>query len=77
MATNDLNKLQEILNSAEDNHALLTRIRKQASKINSMMEELNAMLDPSYKIEKKERKPRAANSTGKGPGRPRKNATAE
>ena len=39
MATNDLNKLQEILNSAEDNHALLTRIRKQASKINSMMEE--------------------------------------
>ncbi|SET43436.1 hypothetical protein [Hymenobacter actinosclerus] len=77
MATNDLNKLQEILNSAEDNHALLTRIRKQASKINSMMEELNAMLDPSYKIEKKERKPRAANGTGKGPGRPRKNAAAE
>ncbi|MBT2558396.1 hypothetical protein J7E24_11420 [Hymenobacter sp. ISL-91] len=77
MATNDLNKLQEILNSAEDNHALLTRIRKQASKINNLMEEMNAMLDPDYKIEKKERKPRAASGTGKGPGRPRKNAAAE
>ncbi len=77
MATADLNKLQQILANAEDNDAVLSQIRKQVSKISSMVEDLNAMLDPEYKIEKKVRKPRAANGTGKGPGRPRKNAVAE
>ena len=77
MATADLNKLQQILANAEDNDAVLNQIRKQVSKITSLMEDLNTMLEPGYKIEKKERKPRAANASGKRPGRPKKVASAE
>lgn len=77
MATADLNKLQQILANAEDNDALLSQIRKQVGKVNELLTELNEMLDPEYKIVKKERKPRAVSATGKRPGRPKKNASAE
>lgn len=77
MATADLNKLQQILANAEENDAVLTQIRKHVVKVNELMTELNAMLEPGYRMEKKERKPRATNGTGKRPGRPKKNATAE
>ncbi|GGG61890.1 hypothetical protein [Hymenobacter glacieicola] len=77
MATADLNKLQQILANAEENDAVLTQIRKHVVKVNELMTELNAMLEPGFRVEKKERKPRAANSTGKRPGRPKKNASAE
>ncbi|UOQ77080.1 hypothetical protein MUN84_21945 [Hymenobacter sp. 5516J-16] len=77
MATADLNKLQQILANAEENDAVLVQIRKHVVKVNELMAELNAMLEPGFRVEKKERKPRAANSTGKRPGRPKKNASAE
>lgn len=77
MATADLNKLQQILANAEDNDAVLTQIRKHVAKVNELMAELNTMLDPEYKVEKKERKPRAVSATGKRPGRPKKNVSAE
>jgi flagellar capping protein FliD len=77
MATADLNKLQQILANAEDNDAILTQIRKHVAKVNELMAELNSMLDPEYKVEKKERKPRAVSATGKRPGRPKKNVSAE
>ncbi|MBX0289858.1 hypothetical protein K3G63_05375 [Hymenobacter sp. HSC-4F20] len=77
MATADLNKLQQILANAEENDAVLTQIRKHVVKVNELMTELNAMLEPGFRVEKKERKPRAANSTGKRPGRPKKNPSAE
>ncbi|MCA8830046.1 hypothetical protein [Hymenobacter pini] len=77
MATADLNKLQQILANAEENDAVLSQIRKQIAKVNELMTELNEMIEPGYKVVKKERKPRAANASGKRPGRPRKNASAE
>ncbi|GAB3224090.1 hypothetical protein GCM10027346_03840 [Hymenobacter seoulensis] len=77
MATADLNKLQQILANAEENDAVLTQIRKQVVKVTEMITELNAMLEPGYRIEKKERKPRAVSATGKRPGRPKKNVSAE
>ncbi|SNR31256.1 MULTISPECIES: hypothetical protein [Hymenobacter] len=77
MAAPDLNKLQQILASAEDNEAVITQIRKSFAKVNELLSEINTMLEPGYRIEKKERKPRATSSTGKRPGRPKKNASAE
>ncbi|RSK43984.1 hypothetical protein [Hymenobacter rigui] len=77
MATADLNKLQQILANAEDNDAVLNQIRKQVAKVNELMTELNTMLAPDYKVAKKERKPRTVSATGKRPGRPKKNASAE
>ena len=78
MATPDLSKLQQILASAEDNEAVLNQIRKNMSKVTDLLSEISSMLEPGYTVEKKERKPRAANSTGKRPGRPKKEvASAE
>lgn len=77
MATPDLNKLQQILANAEENEAVIGQLRKSITKMNDLLVEINSMLEPGYKPAKKERKPRAANGTGKRPGRPKKNPTAE
>ena len=77
MATADLNKLQQILASAEENEAVISQIRKNMQKVNELLAEVNIMLEPGYKPEKKERKPRATNGTGKRPGRPKKNVSVE
>lgn len=77
MATPDLNKLQQILANAEENEAVISQIRKSFGKVNDLMAEISTMLEPGYRIEKKERKPRAVSATGKRPGRPKKNASAE
>ncbi|MBX0290127.1 hypothetical protein K3G63_06735 [Hymenobacter sp. HSC-4F20] len=71
MATPDLNKLQQILQNAETNDAVLTQIRKHVEKVTQALDELNAMLEPGYRPEKKVRAPRAEGA--KRPGRPRKN----
>jgi hypothetical protein len=79
MATADLNKLQQLLQGAEDNEMVLTQVRKNMEKLTALISETNALLDPSYTPERKERKPRAANASGTGGrrGRPRKEASAE
>ncbi|WP_165963593.1 hypothetical protein [Hymenobacter radiodurans] len=78
MAAADLNKLQQLLQNAEDNEMVLAQVRKNMEKLTSLISETNALLDPSYTPERKERKPRAAGTgTGGRRGRPRKEATAE
>jgi hypothetical protein len=78
MATADLNKLQQLLQGAEDNEMVLNQVRKNMEKLTTLINETNALLDPSYSPERKERKPRAANAgTGGRRGRPRKEASAE
>ena len=76
MATPDLSKLQQILANAEENETVITQVRKNMVKVTDLISEISAMLEPGYKPEKKERKPRATNGTGKRPGRPRKNPSA-
>lgn len=76
MATPDLSKLQQILASAEDNEAVLNQIRKNMTKVTELITEISTMLEPGYTVEKKERKPRAVSSTGKRPGRPKKEAAS-
>jgi len=72
MATPDLSKLQQILASAEENETVLNQIRKNMGKVTDLLNEISTMLEPGYTVEKKERKPRAVSSTGKRPGRPKK-----
>lgn len=74
----DIARLQEIVDSATANEQLINQIRKNVAKVNSLMEEINEMLQPGYTPAPKERKPRAAGA--RKPGRPRKSeaeATAE
>jgi hypothetical protein len=76
MAAPDLNKLQQILANAEENEFVIGQIRKNMSKVAELIAEVNTMLEPGFKPERKERKPRAASTgTGKRPGRPRKSET--
>lgn len=78
MAAADLNKLQQLLQGAEDNEMVLAQVRKNMEKLTALISETNALLDPSYTPERKERKPRAsADGTGGRRGRPRKEVTAE
>ena len=78
MATADLNKLQQLLKSAEDNELVLNQVRKSMDKVRTALDELNALLAPDYTPERKERKPRAASTSGTGArrGRPRKDQSA-
>ncbi|UOR05851.1 hypothetical protein MUN82_01835 [Hymenobacter aerilatus] len=69
----DITKLQELIDSASKNETVLNAARKNVAKIAGLMEELNEILDPSYKPEPKERKPRAEGT--KKVGRPKKQAT--
>jgi len=74
----DIARLQEIVDSASANEQLIAQVRKNVAKVNSLMEEINEMLQPGYTPTPKERKPRA--SGARKPGRPRKteaDATAE
>ncbi|MBO3271020.1 MULTISPECIES: hypothetical protein [Hymenobacter] len=75
MATMDIARLQEIVDNAATNEQLLNQIRKNVTKVNSLLEELNEMLQPGYTPTAKERKPRAEGA--RKPGRPRKAETAE
>jgi len=75
MATMDIARLQEIVDSAATNEQLLSQIRKNVTKVNSLLEELNEMLQPGYAPTQKERKPRAEGA--RKPGRPRKVENAE
>lgn len=77
MATLDLSKLQEILANAEVNEAIIAQVRKNFTQVTHLVDEISAMLEPGYTVAKKERKPRDPNATGKRPGRPKKNQTAE
>ncbi|MBC6989628.1 MULTISPECIES: hypothetical protein [Hymenobacter] len=78
MADVNLNKLQEIITNAENNAQTISLIRKNIEKVNSLMAEVNAMLEPGFKPEQKERKPRAQGSTGTGRrGRPKKSESAQ
>lgn len=79
MAVADLNKIQQLLQGAEDNEMVLTQVRKNMEKLTALISETNALLDPSYTPARKERKPRAASAAGTGSrrGRPRKDAAAE
>jgi|GEM_PF-3759274 len=78
MATADLNKLQQLLKSAEDNELVLNQVRKSMDKVRALLDELNAVLDPAYTPERKERKPRTAKTgtTGGRRGRPKKDQSA-
>lgn len=75
MATMDIARLQEIVDNAAVNEQLLSQIRKNVTKVSSLLEELNEMLQPGYAPTAKERKPRAEGA--RKPGRPRKAETAE
>ena len=75
MAAPDLSKLQQILANAEENEYVISQIRKNMSKVAELIAEVNTMLEPGFKPERKERKPRAVSATGKRPGRPRKSET--
>lgn len=75
MATMDIARLQEIVDNAAANEQLLSQIRKNVTKVTSLLEELNEMLQPGYVPTPKERKPRAEGA--RKPGRPRKTETAE
>ena len=78
MATPDLSKLQEILASAETNEAILTQVRKNFTQVEVLVGDIQAMLQPGYQPQKKERKASAPRAEGaKRPGRPRKDATAK
>jgi hypothetical protein len=78
MATADLNKLQQLLKSAEDNELVLNQVRKSMDKVRTALDELSNLLDPAYTPERKERKPRSAGTGGTGArrGRPRKDQSA-
>ncbi|SHJ25953.1 hypothetical protein SAMN02745146_2651 [Hymenobacter daecheongensis DSM 21074] len=76
MAANDLSKLQDLLKNAEDNELVLNQVRKSMDKVRTMLDEMSAILDPAYKPERKERKPRAASTTGGRRGRPKKDQSA-
>lgn len=76
MASLDISKLQEIINSASDNDARIKEARKAVSKVQAAFDELAQVLAEDYQPVKKERKPRAEGTgTGTGRrGRPKKNA---
>ncbi|WP_345112612.1 hypothetical protein [Hymenobacter algoricola] len=73
-----MNKLQQLLKSAEDNQLVLGQVRKSMEKVRTALDELSSLLDPAYKPERKERKPRAAgtSATGARRGRPKKDQSA-
>jgi|GEM_PF-5111458 len=72
----DLTKLQAVLANSERNESKLNELKRQISKINALVEELNAMVQEDYQPVTKERKPRAPRAEGaKKPGRPRKNGS--
>lgn len=74
----DLTKLQSILANAQANEEILAKVRKNMTQITHLLDEIGAMLEPSYQPAKKERK--AGNSNvggGSKRGRPKKNTTAE
>lgn len=73
MANLDLSKLQELLQNAEANQTLLQQVRKNLTQVEVLLGEISQMLEPGYTPPKKERQPKNA-GTGKGPGRPKKNA---
>ena len=73
MAQMDIARLQEVVDNASTNEQLLASVRKNVAKVNSLMEEINEMLQPGYTPTPKERKPRA--SGARKPGRPRKSDT--
>ena len=70
MAQMDIARLQEVVDNASTNEQLIASVRKNVAKVNSLMEEINEMLQPGYAPAVKERKPRA--SGARKPGRPRK-----
>lgn len=78
MASLDISKLQEIINSASDNDARIKEARKAVSKVQAAFDELAQVLAEDYQPAKKERKARTEGaSTGTGRrGRPKKNADA-
>lgn len=73
MANLDLSKLQELLQNAQANESLLQQVRKNMNQVEVLLGEIIQMLEPGYTPSKKERQPKSM-GTGKGPGRPKKNA---
>ncbi|WP_345070192.1 hypothetical protein [Hymenobacter fastidiosus] len=74
-----MNKFQQLLKSAESNELVLSQVRKSMDKVRTLLDEMNAILDPAYSPERKERKPRAASTgtTGARRGRPKKDQSAD
>lgn len=78
MASPDLSKLQEILAAAETNEAILAQVRKNFTQVEVLVGDIQAMLQPGYQPQKKERKASTPRTEGaKRSGRPRKDAMAE
>ncbi|QNE38977.1 hypothetical protein F1C16_05120 [Hymenobacter sp. NBH84] len=71
----DLQQIQQLVDNAAKNENVLNSVRKNVNKVTVLMDEINAVLDPSYVPEPKAKKTPAEGA--KRPGRPKKVATAE
>ncbi len=66
MAT-DLSKLQEIINNAEQNEAVIAQVQRTVGKVNALLAELTQLLNGELPVtarKKPGRQPKAAGETG-------------
>ncbi len=72
MAT-DLSKLQEIINNAEQNEAVISQVKRTVAKVAALLEEIDQLLSGETQAtarKKPGRKPKAAAEDGAEPGQP-------